>query len=366
MSSPDARALAAAKVGMTLNGKWHLSHLLDMGGMAAVYAATHRNGRKVAVKMLSPQFAAHKEIRERFLREGYAANRVSHPGVVSILDDDIAEDGSVFLVMELLEGESLDGWIQRMGGTLPSADVLAVADQLLDILIVAHRAGIIHRDIKPGNVFITGEGQVKLLDFGLARVRDMGVSGIPTAAGIVLGTPSYLAPEQAQGKSALVDSRSDLFSVGALMFRALSGRHVHLGNSSTERLMAAMRDPAPLLRTVAQHVPRCVADVVDRALAFDKERRWQEALAMQIAVRKAYVELRTLAEGHVEGEGTAVPPSLPSEASLVVEVTFGDASSRGTDLAPKADPEAPEASVEQEKSVSVVFDLPPRTVKEKG
>src|SRR5437868_1976210 len=114
----DPRPVAEARVGTTLNNKFHLDRLIDIGGMAAVYEATHRNGKKVALKLLHPEVAAEPQIKERFLREGYAANKVDHPGAVSVLDDDATSDGSAFLVMELLVGESLDQWVQRMGGRL--------------------------------------------------------------------------------------------------------------------------------------------------------------------------------------------------------------------------------------------------------
>src|SRR4051794_30714386 len=176
MYSSDPRAIAEKRVGQLLNNKWTIDKLIDVGGMAAVYQATHRNGKRVAIKMLHPFIAANADVRERFLREGYVANQVDHPGAVSILDDDLTTDGAPFLVMELLEGQSLDGWMQRSGEILPLPDVLAVADQVLDVLAAFHERNVIHRDIKPGNLFITQAGIVKVLDFGLARLRDPRIS----------------------------------------------------------------------------------------------------------------------------------------------------------------------------------------------
>ena len=337
----DPRSLAVARVGQTLNGKWHLDRVLDVGGMAAVFVATHRNGKKVAVKMLLPFYAASAPVRERFLREGYAANKVDHRGAVSVLDDDITADGAPFLVMELLEGESLETWLARAGGRLTAPDVLAVADQVLDVLAAAHEKGIVHRDIKPANVFVTTEGVVKVLDFGLARMKDAQIGVAPTASGVVLGTPSYLPPEQAQGKPSLVDHRSDLFSVGALMFRALVGRPVHDGKSTTEKLVAAMQNRAKPVREVAPHVPACVADVVDKALAYERENRWQDARAMQHAVRSSYQTMRSetvnaLAEAERASHHGAsidvtvedVTDSVEESPSLVVDVSFGPMSRR--------------------------------------
>src|SRR5688572_3397846 len=254
--SSDPRVVAEKRVGQTLANKWTIDKLIDVGGMAAVYQATHRNGKRVAIKMLHPFIAAHEDVRERFLREGYVANQVDHPGAVSVLDDDTTEDGAAFLVMELLEGDSLEGCMTRNGGTLPISDVLAVADQVLDVLGAFHQRNVIHRDIKPGNLFVTKAGVVKVLDFGLARLRDPRVGGAPTASGIVLGTAAYMPPEQAQGKATEVDARADIFAVGAVMFRALSGRQVHDARSATERLFQAMKEKAKSLGVVAPEIAK--------------------------------------------------------------------------------------------------------------
>ena len=337
MSDPstDPRSIAQKRVGQTLNNKYTIDRLIDIGGMAAVYAATHRNGKKVAIKMLHPFIAAHEDVRERFLREGYVANQVEHPGAVSVTDDDITTDGAPFLVMELLEGDSLEGWMHKAGGKLPLPDVLAIADQVLDVLAAFHTRLVIHRDIKPGNLFITKHGLVKVLDFGLARLRDPKFSGAPTATGIVLGTASYMPPEQAQGKSDQVDARSDVFAVGAVMFRALTGRTVHTATNATERLFQAMKDRAPSLGVVAPHLPTWVVGVVDKALAFDKKDRWDTANDMRKAVRDTFAQLKEQAERVKPAPGSPPPVHDASievseifgamlEASIVVDVSFAD------------------------------------------
>jgi serine/threonine protein kinase len=332
MQPPDVRAQAMKRVGHTINNKWHIDRLIDVGGMAAVYQATHRNGKRVAIKLLHPFIATHADVRERFLREGYVANQVDHPGAVSILDDDLTSDGAPFLVMELLEGESLDQWMARAGEVLPIADVLAVADQVLDVLSAFHARHVIHRDVKPGNLFVTKAGIVKVLDFGLARLRDPRVGGAPTASGVVLGTASYMPPEQAQGKSDEIDARSDVFAVGAVMFRALAGRTVHGGKSATERLFQAMKDRAPSLSVVAPDMPMWVVGVVDKALAFDKKDRFGSAAEMRAAVRSTFAQLRAEAV-RIRPPPTDQPPADPSrevsalfdamlEPSIVVDVSF--------------------------------------------
>src|SRR5262249_27291287 len=136
-----------------------LDALLGVGGMAAVYAGTHRNGKRGAVKVLHPELARSAEARARFLREGYVANTVGHPGAVSVIDDDTTEDGLVFMVMELLEGSTLDALAAASpGGTLPLDVVLKAADDLCDVLAAAHDKGIVHRDIKPENLFLARDG----------------------------------------------------------------------------------------------------------------------------------------------------------------------------------------------------------------
>jgi serine/threonine-protein kinase len=269
-----------------LRQKWRLDALLGLGGMAAVYAATHRNGSRGAVKVLHPELAVDRDIRQRFLREGYVANQVDHPGVVRVLDDD-EDEGTVFLVMELLEGETLEGRRERKGGALPADEVLSVADQLLDALAAAHAKGIIHRDIKPENVFLTREGHVKVLDFGIARIRQTSHTAA-TKTGATMGTPAFMSPEHARGRWDEVDARSDVFAIGATLFTLASGRYVHDGGTVNEVLLSAMTQPAPLLLSVAPHAGSALAAVVDRALAFDKADRWPDAIAMQQAVRQAF------------------------------------------------------------------------------
>lgn len=293
MSPPDATSdplvqRALERIGMVLREKWRLDGLLGVGGMAAVYAATHRNGRRVAVKVLHAELATHQDVRNRFLREGYAANKVNHPGAVAVLDDDIADDGSVFLVMELLDGESLQARCERLGGRLEPGEVLSIGDQLLDVLTAAHAEGVIHRDLKPENIFATRDGRVKVLDFGIARVRELSGAGSPTRTGMTMGTPAFMAPEAAHGRWDLVDARTDLWAVGATLFTLLTGRLVHPAGTINEMLVAAMTRPAPSVSIEMPYLHPAVAMVIDRALAFDKTDRWPDALAMQEAIRAAY------------------------------------------------------------------------------
>jgi serine/threonine protein kinase len=281
---------AQGRVGSTLHEKWRLDALLGVGGMAAVYSATHRNGSRVAVKILHPELSTNAAVRERFLWEGYVANSVGHEGAVKIIDDE-AEDGSLFLITELLDGETLEERRNRLGGRLPQEEVLLVIDQVLGVLIAAHANGIVHRDLKPENVFLTRAGQVKVLDFGIARLRELSTLSSLTQSGVTTGTPAYMPPEQARGLSDDVDERSDLWSCGAMMFCLLSGREVHDGRSPNEQLSNAMARPAAPLASVAPQVAVSVSRLVDRALEFSREMRWPSAESMQSALHQAYESL---------------------------------------------------------------------------
>jgi len=276
------------RVGITLKDKWTLDALLGVGGMAAVYSATHRNGMRVAVKMLHPELSLNPEVRTRFLREGYVANRVEHSGAVTVLDDDANDDGAVFLVMELLDGETLAHRFERKARSLGVPQILLIADQVLDVLVAAHEKQIVHRDIKPDNIFLTRSGSVKLLDFGIARLRELSSQSSATRSGSTMGTPAYMAPEQARARWDEVDGRTDLWAVGATMFKLLTGRVVHVADTLNEQLLAAMTLPAPPIATLVPTAPIPLVEIVDKALAFERENRWPDARQMQQAARSAY------------------------------------------------------------------------------
>ena len=290
---PDVDELqqrALRRLGSTVAGKWQLERVLGVGGTAAVYAARHRNGKQVAVKVLHASLALNPDAVERFLDEAHAANGVGHGGVVSVLDDVSTDDGCAALVMELLEGETLDARLANAPAGLDVLEVLFVAEQLLDVLAAAHQRGILHRDIKPENVFLTSDGRIKLLDFGIARLTETRRT-LRTQAGSTMGTPAFMPPEQARGRWNDIDARTDLWSVGATMFVALSGRLVHQGETMNEELLSAMTRPAPELSTVVPNIPKSVASIVDQALAFESKERYSDARAMQAAVRAAFLQL---------------------------------------------------------------------------
>jgi serine/threonine-protein kinase len=323
MTEQEPEIDASARIGQVLRDKYTLERVLGVGGMAAVYAASHRNGRKVAIKILHRELSVNKEIRERFLREGQAANAVGHPGAVAVLDDDVSEDGAAFLVMELLDGGSAEELAERRGGRLPLADVCAIGDQLLDVLDAAHKNGIVHRDIKPANLFITRHGRVKVLDFGIAKLRQ--TSGArATQTGLMLGTPAFMAPEQALGRVADVDARTDIWAVGSTLFALATGRSVHEAPTAQETLIWAATKPAPSFASVFGSAPPELAAVVDRALAFDREQRWPAAAAMREAFLSASKGARASASNTdtlsvllqgFQPRGSEMPGPIPSAAT---------------------------------------------------
>ncbi len=292
---------ARALVGHVLDGKWTLERLLGAGAMGAVYAGRHRNGARGAVKLLHPELARMSEIRERFLREGYAANRVGHRGAVRVLDDDVVkegdDEGTAYLVMEMLEGEPLEDRIAR-GERLGEEEILVILDQVLETLEAAHENGVVHRDLKPANLFLARdedvkEGtlfpwRVKVLDFGLARLDERRMS---TRAGLAMGTPSYMAPEQAGGRVDEIDGRSDLFGLGATAFVLASGKTVHEAEGLLEMVARMATMPARKLREVAPDASPELAAILDRALELQREDRYPSAAAMRADVKKRLAAL---------------------------------------------------------------------------
>lgn len=314
---------AHRRVGTMIRDKYRIDAFIATGSMANVYAATHRNGSRVALKVLHRELARDPSMAERFRREGYFANAIGHPGVVRAIDDDVAEDGCAFIVMELLEGENLEERRQRLGGRVPLAEALQIADAMLDVLSAAHAHEILHRDLKPENVFITRKNEVKLLDFGVARFNDGRRSSDMTDVGMVLGTPAFMPPEQARGRREDVDVRSDIWAAGATLFTVIAGQAVHLGGDAKTKLIATARTPARRIREVAPETPRAVASVIDRALAFDKAERWADAAAMREALRWARMSLDGETSTQLERlEHDAITPPVPTRRTPEDEPTL--------------------------------------------
>ena len=240
-----------------------------------------------------------------------------------VVDDDVAEDGSAFLVMERLHGASVEDLLDTRGDEVPARLAVLVTLRLLDVLVAAHEKGIVHRDIKPANVFVTRDGQVKVLDFGIARARDaLQSNGAGTGTGVVLGTPAYMAPEQAMARGHEIDERTDVWAVGATLYTMLTGEIVHLGDNAQQLLISAATRPARPIRTVAARVEGLLASVVDQALQFKREDRFSTAAAMRSALQaRAMGFTGGLAEAEelaafVQGDADAPPSSVSSSRTL--------------------------------------------------
>ncbi|MEK7407209.1 MAG: protein kinase [Acidobacteriota bacterium] len=279
---------------------------LGEGGMGVVYKArdTHRD-RFVAIKVLPPEKVADPERKRRFVQEAKAASALNHPNIVTI--HDITSDaGCDFIVMEHVAGKTLDQLIGRKG--LKLSEALKCAVQMADALAKAHAAGIIHRDLKPGNVMVTGDGLVKVLDFGLAKLTEP-LTGeeapTQTAEGTIVGTVAYMSPEQAEGKP--VDTRSDIFSFGSVLYEMLTGQRAFKGDSRVSTLAAVLRQEPALM---GEEVPAELRRVVARCLRKDPARRFQHMDDVKIA-------LEELKEESDSGSLVSTAPQRKSRRRLI-------------------------------------------------
>ncbi|HKY36382.1 MAG TPA: protein kinase [Polyangiaceae bacterium] len=271
--------------GEYLGGRYRIGRLLGTGGMGSVYAATREDlGRmRVAIKILHPQLAADEGLIARFRREAETVGAINHPNIVRILDFQI-DDGNepAFLVMELLDGLSLRQELQRRGWLMTERSIF-IAHQMLAALAAVHRAGVIHRDIKPENVFLTsmsGLGDiVKLLDFGVAKVQ---TAQTLTQTGAVVGTPMYMAPEQARGER--LDARCDLYSVGAILYEMLSAQAPFAGDNYNALLFAIQQGQPTPLTELRDDIADDLRAVIERSMARDIEQRFRTAEEMSQAL----------------------------------------------------------------------------------
>jgi len=298
-------------------GPYRIVRRLGQGGMGAVYEAVHELiGRKVAIKVLHPQYAADAELTERFFNEARAVNLVDHPGLVQVSDYGRLADGTSYIVMEFLKGETLGQRLRRLGTTLPVTDVLRLAWQIADSLLAAHEKGIVHRDLKPDNIMLVpdphmpGGERTKLLDFGIAKLGDgwVGREG-HTVTGTVLGTPAYMAPEQCAG-STKIDAKADVYSLGCVLYHMLSGRPPFVGEGPGAVLgMQQFVEPEPLAKQ-APAAPLDLAMLTHSLLAKSRDNRptmaevGQRLEAMGAHARRASSQQRVVT--------THLPPSVDS------------------------------------------------------
>jgi|JI10StandDraft_1071094.scaffolds.fasta_scaffold03389_10 hypothetical protein len=271
-------------------GAYRLTHLLGAGGMGQVFAAEHTLlGRAAAVKVLRATDQAPDDAIARFFNEARAATAIRHPGIVEVFDFGYRDDGVAYLVMERLDGESLADRLRR--GPLAPALALTVTRQIAGALAAAHACGIIHRDLKPDNVFLVADPEVpggeriKLLDFGIAKLCDGRPAGPDTAVGMVLGTPTYMAPEQCRGGP--LDGRADLYALGCLLFEMCSGAPPFAGRGVAELIAAHLHEPPPPLAAVVPTLDPTIDALTRRLLAKARTERPRSAHEVVVAIDRA-------------------------------------------------------------------------------
>src|SRR5688500_7585450 len=308
----------ASIVDTVLDGQYQMEALLGKGGMGAVYRARHiLLGDRVAIKVLPPEVRTNAEWLRRFRREGQAARRFRHPNSVTVYDLRTAADGTIYMVMEYVEGHTLDHELKTRG-RFTAAEALEILTPIMSVLDTAHSMGVVHRDLKPENIMIgnaseNGAPVVKLLDLGIAKMReiagDNGGNTALTMAGQVLGTPYYMSPEQwgeiPRDQNPEIDGRADIYSLGLVFYEMISGRRAFAGNTLHELRREHVTTTLKPLYQVAPRVPLGFSDAIRRATA--KDRGDRQETASQLAD-----ELRA-------GLTTAVqpPPQLDNLAETV-------------------------------------------------
>src|SRR5215204_51421 len=339
-------AVADARIGRRLL-HYEIVEKLGEGGMGVVYKARDsRLHRFVALKLLPWADASNPARRERFLREARAASALSHPHIIMV-HDIATEDGVDFIVMEFIDGQPLDRLIPRRG--LPVRDALTYALQVADAIAAAHNIGIIHRDLKPGNIVVAGDGRLRVLDFGLAKLmepegsRDAETIASLTGAGVILGTPAYMAPEQAIGES--IDHRADLFSLGVVLYEMIAGSRPFQGANHAAIVHALHTFDPPPLSSIHPGVPTALDHVINRMLAKKPGDRYPNAHALMAELKslldrtdlyvdagvfEAVTETALVAPprtGVATEGGAPRPPSVGSERASIAVLPFATLSS---------------------------------------
>jgi serine/threonine protein kinase len=305
-------------------GNYRVIRKLGEGGMGVVYECVHEYiGRRAAVKVLHADFSRNPEMAVRFLNEARAANIVQHPGIVNIFEFDRLPDGSAYIVMDYLDGDSLTARLARVGGKMELQYALVLAWQIAEALAAAHAKGVIHRDLKPDNIMIIpdqgdpSKEQAKILDFGIAKVAEqqgLGPALVKTQIGVPMGTPLYMAPEQWKG-AAEVDEKSDVYSLGVIMFEMLAGQPPFIANSSSEVMaLHILATPRPI-RELSPQVPEEVGALINQMLSklsADRPQMLQVARELRrllgMNVENSLTGLRAPSNSQV----SQLPPGLPA------------------------------------------------------
>jgi serine/threonine protein kinase len=318
---------------LVLGGRYVLGAVIGRGGMGTVHDATDRRlSRSVAVKILRPDLAEQPRARRRFETEARAAAQLSHPNVVTVYDSG-EDDGVPYLVMERLPGRTLAD--ELASGPLRVDRARAIGLEMLAALGAAHEAGILHRDVKPGNVLLTADGHAKVSDFGIAKTVD---DSDQTQTAELVATVAYLAPERLGGDSA--SQRSDLYSVGVVLYEALSGRRAFTGDTPVGVMISVERGDIEPLATVSPAVPPEVASVVERAMARKPQRRFESAREMADALESA-------------SEVEATVPVEPPQVADTVPIDLSETAAAPTSVQPPL-AERPESSTRSPRTRRVV------------
>jgi len=319
MGSPARSRLGA---GAVIAGRYEIVAHLGSGGMGDVYEVEHKLlGRRFALKRLAPDLGADAAMVERFLREARAAAATQHPGIVDVVDLGFADEGWPYLVMEKLVGESVRARVRR--GAVPEAEAIAIAAEVADALAAAHAVGVVHRDVKPENLWLSDDGGVRVLDFGLALLTSGDRTDLRlTQSGAVMGTPLYMSPEQARGHE--IDARSDLYALGAVLYEMVTGRPPFHAEAYSVLVAMILEDPPS--RAELDRVSAPLRAVIERTLAKQREDRYADAEALADALRAAGNGAPTaIGKRHVraitDAETMAAPiaPNAPRAPASFVE-----------------------------------------------
>jgi serine/threonine-protein kinase len=306
-------AIDSELVGQVLGETYKVERLIGQGGMGAIYEASHvRLPRKFAIKMLNAEALANEELYQRFRREAEIASSIGHDNITQVLDFNQTPDGTPFMVLELLVGEDLQGRLKRVG-KLTLAETAQLLVQVASGLEAAHEQGVVHRDLKPPNLFICkrahGADRIKILDFGISKLTSS--NSVATKTGSVMGTPHYMAPEQADGRAGAIDARSDIFALGCILFRCLTGQLPFVGPTLMGTMYQIVHGPPKSIAALAPELPQGVVDAVNHALCKDQAGRPQSATLL------CQEFLLACPEDILESTQTGMPTPMPMPMSTL-------------------------------------------------
>jgi len=322
----------------TMIGPYRVARLLGIGGMGRVYKGVHPTiGSRVAIKVLSRECSDRRDLVERFFAEAKAVNVVAHENIVNVLDLATLPDGRPYIVMEYLDGAPLSSIIDqaRAHGPLPLGSIARLVAEVLDALASAHAKGVIHRDLKPDNIFVSPNGRGKVLDFGIAKLQPE-LGGSATHTGSLLGTPHYMSPEQAAGKPA--DARADVYAMGVILFECVTLHKPFAADSLFELLRKHIEAPPSLPRALRPDLPPELEAVILQALAKQPDQRFNSAQAMSLALQHAtsrlgpeqWAAIAPVAQTPTSGGWAPTPPaSWTRQAVRSNAVTSPDPKPRG-------------------------------------